>query len=102
MEILRIEKLCKYYGNDNTLVKALNDINFSVEKGEFVAVVGASGSGKTQCIMFSLLKILAKKGESMIVTDPKGELYEDVFKDGYRNGSGGQSGLCICHGDSHR
>ncbi len=47
MEILRVENLCKNYGKGNTLVKALNDVSFSVEKGEFVAVVGASGSGKS-------------------------------------------------------
>ncbi len=49
-----------------------------VDNGEnHSLIVGASGSGKTQCIMHSLIKILGKKGESMIVTDPKGELYEE-------------------------
>ena len=47
MEILRIEHLCKTYGSKETLVKALDDINFKVNKGEFVAIVGASGSGKS-------------------------------------------------------
>lgn len=47
MEILKVEHLCKTYGEKNTLVKALDDISFSVEKGEFVAIVGASGSGKS-------------------------------------------------------
>lgn len=47
MEILKVEHLCKQYGKGETLVKALDDINFSVEKGEFVAIVGASGSGKS-------------------------------------------------------
>lgn len=47
MEILKVEHLTKTYGEKNTLVTALNDINFSVEKGEFVAIVGASGSGKS-------------------------------------------------------
>ena len=47
MEILRIEHLSKVYGNGNTAVKALNDISFSVEKGEFVAIIGPSGSGKS-------------------------------------------------------
>lgn len=47
MEILRVEHLCKTYGSKETLVKALDDINFKVNKGEFVAIVGASGSGKS-------------------------------------------------------
>lgn len=47
MEILKVENLCKTYGKGETLVEALNNINFSVEKGEFVAIVGASGSGKS-------------------------------------------------------
>ena len=47
MEILRVENLSKKYGKGETLVKALNQISFTVEKGEFVAVVGASGSGKS-------------------------------------------------------
>lgn len=47
MEILKVKNLCKTYGRGNTLVKALDNINFSIEKGEFVAIVGSSGSGKS-------------------------------------------------------
>lgn len=47
MEILKVEHLSKIYGKDNSLVKAVDDISFSVNKGEFVAIIGASGSGKS-------------------------------------------------------
>lgn len=47
MEILKVENLSKIYGKDENKVIALNDVSFSVEKGDFVAIVGASGSGKS-------------------------------------------------------
>lgn len=47
MEILKIEHLSKIYGKGETAVKALDDVSFSVEKGEFVAIIGPSGSGKS-------------------------------------------------------
>lgn len=47
MEILRAERLTKKYGKGDTEIIALNDVSFSVEKGAFVAIVGASGSGKS-------------------------------------------------------
>ena len=47
MEILRVENLTKEYGKGSTKVVALDHVSFSVEKGEFVAIVGASGSGKS-------------------------------------------------------
>lgn len=53
MRILETKHLKKYYGQGDNLVKAVDDINISVEKGEFVAIVGTSGSGKT-----SLLNLL--------------------------------------------
>lgn len=46
-QILKIEKIEKYYGSKSNLTKAINGISFEVEKGEFVAIMGASGSGKT-------------------------------------------------------
>ena len=47
MEILRVENLCKIYGKGETKVTALDNVSFKVNKGEFVAIVGASGSGKS-------------------------------------------------------
>lgn len=47
MEILKVENLTKNYGSGENLVHAVDDVSFSVEKGEFVAIVGASGSGKS-------------------------------------------------------
>ena len=47
MEILRIQNLTKIYGSGDTEVRALNNVSFSVQKGEFVAIVGPSGSGKS-------------------------------------------------------
>ncbi len=47
MEILRVENLCKTYGKGENAVQALSDVSFSVNKGEFVAIIGPSGSGKS-------------------------------------------------------
>ena len=47
MEILRVENLSKTYGKAETEVKALDNVSFSIEKGQFVAIIGPSGSGKS-------------------------------------------------------
>lgn len=47
MEILKVSNLSKVYGKGDTQIRAIDDVSFSVEKGEFVAIVGASGSGKS-------------------------------------------------------
>lgn len=47
MKILQIENLSKVYGKGDTMVKALDNVSFSVEQGEFVAIIGPSGSGKS-------------------------------------------------------
>lgn len=47
MEILRVEHLSKIYGDGENAVRAVDDVSFCVEKGEFVAIIGSSGSGKS-------------------------------------------------------
>lgn len=47
MKILEVTNLCKTYGKGDNMVKALDNVSFSVEKGEFVAIIGPSGSGKS-------------------------------------------------------
>ena len=53
MAYISLNHICKYYGKDETLVKALDDINFDLNKKEFVVILGPSGAGKT-----TLLNIL--------------------------------------------
>ena len=53
-EILRVERAVKYFGSGSAVTRALAGVSFSVEKGEFVAVMGASGSGKS-----TLLNVIA-------------------------------------------
>ena len=47
MKVLEARNIKKYYGKEPNITKALDGVDFSVEKGEFVAIVGTSGSGKS-------------------------------------------------------
>jgi putative ABC transport system ATP-binding protein len=49
-EIVRLLSVCKYYGQDDTLVKALDQVSFVIKEGEYCAIMGASGSGKSTCM----------------------------------------------------
>lgn len=49
MEILKVQNLCKTYGTGEAKVDALKNVSFSLEKGEFVAVVGESALGRVPC-----------------------------------------------------
>lgn len=73
MEILKVEHLSKTYGKGETLVRALDDVSFSVERGEFVAIVGASGSGKST--LLHLLGGVDKPTSGKIIIDG-----EDIYK----------------------
>ena len=65
---------------DNAGIVVINDgKKLWVDSGEAHSlIIGATGSGKTQCVVFPMIKVLAKAGESMVLTDPKGELYEQT------------------------
>ncbi|AVQ38758.1 ABC transporter ATP-binding protein [Clostridium botulinum] len=69
MEILKTMGLKKYYGSGENVVKAVNNINFSVEEGEFVAIVGTSGSGKST--LLHLLGGLDSPTEGEVIIDQK-------------------------------
>ncbi|MFN5864561.1 MAG: ABC transporter ATP-binding protein [Pseudanabaena sp.] len=49
-EIVRLNEVCKYYGQDDTLVKALDNVSFVIKQGEYCAIMGVSGSGKATCM----------------------------------------------------
>lgn len=91
MEILRVDNLTKIYGKDTTKVVALDHVSFTVEKGEFVAIVGASGSGKST--LLHLIGGVDRPTSGKVYIDGK-----DIFKfnddklqdelDSYLNGEG--------------
>ncbi len=69
MSILVAEHLKKYYGEGETLVKALDDVNLQVERGEFVSVIGTSGSGKST--LLHMLGGLDNPTEGTVIIDDK-------------------------------
>lgn len=69
MEILRIENLYKTYGEEDNKVEALKNINLSINKGEFVAIIGASGSGKST--LLHLLGGLDRPSSGRVIIDEK-------------------------------
>ena len=73
MEILKVENLTKIYGKDSTKVVALDHVSFSVEKGEFVAIIGASGSGKST--LLHLLGGVDRPTSGSVLVDGK-----DIFE----------------------
>ncbi|MBQ8559505.1 MAG: ABC transporter ATP-binding protein [Tyzzerella sp.] len=73
MEILKVENLTKIYGKDSTEVVALDHVSFSVQKGEFVAIVGASGSGKST--LLHLIGGVDRPTEGKVYIDGK-----DIFE----------------------
>ena len=72
-KLLSVKNVEKYYGSKSSLTKAINDISFEVEKGEFVAIMGASGSGKTT--LLNLISTIDKVSAGHILVDG-----EDITK----------------------
>ena len=73
MEILRADHLTKTYGKDENIVAALDDVSLSIEKGEFVAIIGASGSGKST--LLHMLGGVDRPTSGRVLIDGK-----DIFK----------------------
>ena len=67
--ILKIENLKKYYGTKNNITKAIDNISFSVNKGEFVAIMGASGRGKTTIDTVTAGKIIINGNDITEIKD---------------------------------
>lgn len=74
MNLLEVSKICKTYGSGETAVRALNNVSFSVPKGEYVAIVGESGSGKST--LLNMIGALDNPTSGKVWIDGK-----DVFHD---------------------
>ena len=69
MDLLTVRNLSKIYGSGNTSVKALDNVSFSVPKGEFVAIVGESGSGKST--LLNMIGVLDNPSSGEVIIDGK-------------------------------
>ena len=93
MEILRIEHLSKVYGQGENQVRAVDDVSFSVEKGEFLAIIGPSGSGKS-----TLLHILGGVGRptsGKVYVDGQDVYAQDEGRSGHFPPAAGRPDLSV-------
>ena len=88
--LIEFDGVCKYYQMGDTLVKAADHVSFKINKGEFVAIVGQSGSGKSTCM--NIIGCLDVPTEGTYLLDGK-----DVGKMSRRDASGEcGSSPCVC------
>ena len=74
MEIVRTENLSKTYGSGENVVRAIDDVNLKIEKGEFIAIVGPSGSGDSDIMMTDTINPLKSKFKGFHKTFKQGDL----------------------------
>ena len=83
--ILKVEKIEKYYGNKDNITKAIDNISFRVDKGEFVGIMGPSGSGKTTLLNCISTIDTVTTGNIIIndkdITNVKRNELKEVYKD---------------------
>ena len=79
--VVRTDKLCRLYSSGPAIVKAVSNVTFSVDRGEFVAIVGRSGSGKST--LMSLLGLLERpdSGEYLLNGQKTSDLSDDARAD---------------------
>ena len=70
--LIEFDAVCKYYQMGDTTVKAADHITMKIEKGEFVAIVGQSGSGKSTCV--SIARALVRNPAIILADEPTGAL----------------------------